>query len=79
LAGPPLGRGKRDGGPGQKIEKTGEKYTKIKKNGVTSGAFESSLECSRRSFQEILEYSGRIWNNPETSISLYTGSTNIPI
>jgi hypothetical protein len=34
----------------QKIEKTGGKYTKIKKNGMTSGAFEGSLECSRRSF-----------------------------
>jgi hypothetical protein len=35
---------------GQKIGKTGGKYTKIKKDGVTSIALEGSLECSRRSF-----------------------------
>jgi Na+-translocating ferredoxin:NAD+ oxidoreductase RnfG subunit len=35
---------------GQEIEKMGGKYTKIKKNGMKSGAFEGSLECSRRSF-----------------------------
>jgi Na+-translocating ferredoxin:NAD+ oxidoreductase RnfG subunit len=34
----------------QKIEKLEGKYTKIKKNGMTSGAFKGSLECSRRSF-----------------------------
>jgi hypothetical protein len=59
---------------GRKIDKTGGKYTIIKRNGVTSEAFEGSLECSKRSFYEILEYSGRIWNNPGTSKSVTESS-----